>query len=170
MSLSHTFWNTTEIILRVNINRSIDIKYCNIINCLIGCLNWLLLNDIYWFDWIWNFRIQTELKPRHYLLISRRIHLYMNWLNLLNWLNWMFMNILNCLSNSNCRDEQVGGIDRIPQSNYYCFILLYMNCWCYGKPVEWNWLDKFGSMIFKYHVINQYLVLILEMGNLQWMM
>ena len=48
VSLTHTFWNTTGIILRVNINCSIDIKYCNIINCLIGCLIWLLLNDIYW--------------------------------------------------------------------------------------------------------------------------
>ena len=58
-------------------------------------------------------------------------------------------NCLNCFINSKCRDEQVGGIDRIPQSNYivsYCYI------WTvdviYGKPVEWNCLDEFDWMIF----------------------
>ena len=78
--------------------------------------------------------------------------------------------VMNCFINSNCRDEQVGGIERIPQI-VIVFILIYMNCWCYNmdKPVGWNWLNEFGWMIFNITFINQYLVLILEMGNLQWM-
>ena len=34
---------------------------------------------------------------------------------------------LNCFINSNCRDEQVGGIERIPQI-VIVFILIYINC------------------------------------------
>ena len=50
---------------------------------------------------------------------------------------------LNCFINSNCRDEQVGGIERIPQ----IVIVSYWYIWTVdidgiGKPVEWDWLDE----------------------------
>ena len=53
---------------------------------------------------------------------------------------------LNCFINSNCRDEQVGGIKRIPQNCNcsYCWIwtVWYLKCW---KLVGWDyWIKLVG--------------------------
>ena len=76
---------------------------------------------------------------------------------------------MNCYINSNCRDEQVGGIDRIPQSYYYCFISIYI-CELFDIHDIDHMLDDIDLMKFDNYVGKSIIDIDWENGEIckQW--
>ena len=73
----------------VNINCSIDIKYCNIINCLICCLIWLF-NWMILIGWLkLEFPYLNGIKTPTLPAVKRKNSFSNKLIKLLNWLNWM---------------------------------------------------------------------------------
>ena len=95
---------------------------------LIGCLNWLfkwmILIDCFKLEFPSLNGIKTPTLPAD----KRKNSFTYELIEFVELVELDVYKGLNCFINSKCRDEQVGGIDRIPQKIYYCFILLYMKC------------------------------------------